>query len=145
MEDELGLAAGDGAGDLPGVGVDDLQVEGQVLTGDLAEGFGAADVEGVGVAELAVELRPPREGLFEVEGVGDIHCGGAVGDAVVADLVQAEVDVAVLVGLPPAFLGSFGVVSDQGFFDEPVDLGPGAAVGVGGELPVHEPSGIERQ
>ena len=145
MEDEFGLAAGHGAGDLPGVGVGDLQVEGQVLTRDLAEGFGAADVEGILVAELAVELRPPRDGLFEVEGIGDIHGGGAVGDAVVADLVQAEVDVAVLVGLPAAFLGGFGVVSDQGFLDEPVDLRPGAAVGVGGELPVHEPRSVGGQ
>ena len=73
VEDELGLAAGDGAGDLPGLGVGDLQVEGQVLTRDLTQCLGAADVEGVVVAELAVELGAAGEGLFEVEGVGDVE------------------------------------------------------------------------
>ena len=96
MEDELGLAAREGAGDLPGVGVGDLQVEGQVLTRDLTERLGPADVQGVGVAELAVELGTAGDGLFEVEGVGGVEGGGAVGDAVVADLVESEVDVAVV-------------------------------------------------
>ena len=65
-----------------------------------------------------------------------------VGDAVVADVVEAGVDVAVLAGLPPAFFGGSGVVPDQCFLDEPVDLGPGHAVGERGELPVDEPGGV---
>ena len=142
VEDELGLAAGDGAGDLPGLGVGDLEVEGQVFAGDLARGFGAADVEGVVVAELAVELGAAGEGLFEVEGVGDVEGGGDVGDAVVADLVEAGVDVAVVLGIAAAFFGGFGVEPDQGGLDEPVDLRPGAAVGVGGELAVDERGGV---
>ena len=61
------------------------QVEDQVLPGDLTQRLGPADVEGVLVAELAVELGAAGDGLFEVEGVGGVEGGGAVGDAVVAE------------------------------------------------------------
>ena len=73
VEDELGLAARDGPCDLPGLGVGDLQVEDQVLPGDLTQRLGATDVEGVLVAELPVELRAAGDGLFEVEGVGGVE------------------------------------------------------------------------
>ena len=70
---ELGLATGDGAGDLPGVGVGDLEVEDQVLPGDLTQCLGPADVEGVLIAELAGERGAAGDGLFEVEGVGNVE------------------------------------------------------------------------
>ncbi|MDZ5621411.1 hypothetical protein SFC88_11260 [Nocardioides sp. HM23] len=100
MEGELGLPAGDSPGDLPGVGVGDLEVEDQVLPGDLTECSGPPDLEGVGVAELAGELGPASDGVFEVEGVGGVQGAGEVGGAVVADPVQTGVDVPVVPGLP---------------------------------------------
>ena len=44
----------------------------------------------------------------------------------------------VVLCLAASFFGCFGVEPDQGFFDEPVDLRPAAAVRVRGELPVDE-------
>ena len=114
----------------------------EVLPGDLPERLGTPYLEGVGVAELAVELGAAGDGLFEVEGVSDVEGGGAVGDAVVADLVQAEVDVAVVAGVAASFLGRFGVETDQGFVDEPVDLRPAAAVRIRSQLCVDERRGV---
>jgi hypothetical protein len=132
------LRPGTVLGDLPGVRVGDLQVEDQVLPGDLTERLGATDVEGVGVAELPVELRPTSHGVLQVQRVGGVEGGGAVGDAVIADLVQAQVDMTVLLGLAASFFGAFGVEPDQGFFDEPVDLRPAAAVREQSQLSIHE-------
>ena len=138
MEDELGPAAGEGACDLPGLRVSDVEVEDQVFAGDLTQRLGAADVEGVLIAELAVELGAAGDGLFEVEGVGNVEGGGAVGDAGGVNVVDPEVDVAVLVCLLASFFGRFGVEPDQRFFDEPVDLRPAAAVRERSQLPVDE-------
>ena len=48
----------------------------------------------------------------------------------------------VFLGVSTLLFGGLGVEPDQGFLDEPVDLRPGAAVRVGGELPVHETGGV---
>ena len=78
MEDERGLAAGDGAGDLPGVGVGDLEVQGEVVAGEVAGGDGASYVEGLLTAELAEDLGAAGDRLLQVEGVGGVEDTGDV-------------------------------------------------------------------
>ncbi len=123
MQDELGLpTTRDRAGDLPGVGVSHVEVEDQVLTRDLTQCLGTPDVQGVLIAELPVERGAAGDDLLEVEGVGNVEAGGAVGDAGGVNVVDPEVDVAVIGSGLASLLERLGVEPDQRLFDEPVDL-----------------------
>ncbi|RHW27356.1 hypothetical protein D0Z08_09385 [Nocardioides immobilis] len=147
MDDQLDPAAGDGPGDLPGLGVDDLEVEGEgeILAGDLPESDRPAHVQRLLTAELAEQLRPAGDRGFEVQGIGDVEGGGDLDGAVEPSLVEVDVDVPRLLGRRALLLGRLRVVADQGLLDQPVDLRPGNHMGDGRELPVHEPSGIGGQ
>jgi hypothetical protein len=74
--------------------------------------------------------------VFEVEGVGQVQGGGAIGDPGRIDLVDAEVHAAGLVGHTPFVFPGLGVEPDQRLIEEPVDLSPGHGVGERGEVVV---------
>ncbi len=145
VQDQLGLAAGHSAGDLPGLRVGDVEVEGEVLAGELTGRDRTSHIEGFHAAELTEDLGPAGDRVLEVEGIGSIEGAGDVGGAVEPGLVQVDVEVPQVLGVPALLLSSRRVEPDEGFLDQPVDLHPGHAVGEGCDLPVHEPGRILRQ
>ena len=117
-----------------------VEVEGELVAGEVAGGDGAAYVEGLGAAEGGELFGDLGDGGVEVEGVGEVELGVEVDGAVVGDLVGVEVEVPGVGGVAAALVGGVGVVAGPGFLDGAVELGVGELVGDRGEVAVHEPA-----
>ncbi len=113
-----------------------VEVEGELLPGDLADGNGAAYVEGLGGAEVGQLGGGAADGGLEVQRVGEIQAAGDLDGAGGVDEVGLDVEASSVRGALAALRGLVGVVAGQGLLDQPADLGPRARPGRRGECPV---------
>ena len=70
-----------------------VEVEGELVAGELAGGDGAAYVEGVGRPQGQQLVRALRDGGVEVEGVGEVELAGELAGAAEGDLLVVDGEV----------------------------------------------------
>ena len=115
-----------------------VEVEGELVAGELAGGDGAAYVEGVRRSQRQQLLRAVREGGVEVEGVGEVELAGDLAGAAEGDLLVVDGEVPT-VGSFAGLFGSFlGHEPGDRLGDEPLQGGDADAVRERRHLGVHE-------
>ena len=115
-----------------------LEVEGELVAGEVAGGEGAAHVEGFGAAGGGEGLGTLGDRGVEVQGVGQVELGLHEGGALQGDLVVVEGDVASLGRGLGVGCGLGGHEPGLGDLDEPVQGGWAEAVRERRDLGVDE-------
>ena len=120
-----------------------VEVEGELVAGEVAGGEGAAHLEGFGAAGGGQRLRTLGDRGVQVQCVGQVELGLDEGGALQGDLVVVEGDVAPLGRGLGVGLGLGGHVPGLGDLDEPVQRGRADPVCERRDLGVDEPRGLQ--
>ena len=115
-----------------------VEVEGELVAGDLAGGDGSAYVEGVGRSQREQLLRAFRDGVVEVEGVGEVELAGELAGAAEGDLLVVDGEVPTVRSLPCFLGGLVGHEPGDRLGDQPLQSGDADAVRERCHLGVHE-------
>ena len=116
----------------------DSQVEGELVAGELADRGRTADVEGVFRAQLLQLGGEAGDGLFEVQGVGQVELAVHRRGAGVGDLLLLDGEVPAVGLRQPAFLGEVGHVRRDRLLHQAFELDGADLVRHVSHVPVHE-------